>query len=105
MDMTFDVDVAGQVAVKLQTADWEVNFRASKADLVALIGIDAANWDERRSIRAGESAGAAVFWASDGNAATMMIGSDDETWDVAFALPVAAVTEIATGGLRALSDG
>jgi len=102
MDVTFEVDLAGLVAVKLQADDWEVNFRASRADLAALCGIGAADWNERRSIRAGESAGATVFWASDGGDATMMIGSDDETWDVAFTFPVALVTEIASRGLDSL---
>ena len=98
--MTLEEDAAGDVAVKLQTDEWEVNFRASRAELVALSGIRHADWDERRSIRAGESAGATVFWASGGYDATLMIGSDDETWDVAITLPVAAVEEIASRGLR-----
>src|SRR4051812_48591386 len=67
MDMTLAVDAAGGVAVKLQADEWEVNFRASRAELVALSGIRSADWNARRSIRAGESAGAPVFWASDGN--------------------------------------
>lgn len=104
MDMTLDVDAAGDVVVKLQADESEVNFRASRADLVALSGIRSADWNERRSIRAGESAGAPVFWASGGNDATLMIGSDDETWDVAVTLPVAAVEEIASRGLRYLAD-
>lgn len=104
MDVTLDVDAAGNVAVKLQTDAWEVNFRASRSELVALGGIRAADWNERRSIRAGESAGASVFWAASGDDATLMIGSDDETWDVAVTLPVAAVEEIASRGLRYFAD-
>jgi hypothetical protein len=100
MDMTLAVDAAGGVAVKLQADEWEVNFRASRAELVALSGIRSADWNARRSIRAGESAGAPVFWASDGNVTTLMIGSDDETWDVAITLPIAAVEEIASRGLH-----
>ena len=100
MDVTIEEDAAGDVAVKLQAHEWEVNFRASRAELVALSGIRTADWNERRSIRAGESAGAPVFWASGGDDATLMIGSDEETWDVAITLPVAAVEEIASRGLR-----
>jgi hypothetical protein len=103
MDVTLDMDAAGDVAVKLQADEWEVNFRASRAELAALSGIRSADWNERRSIRAGESTGAPVFWASSGGDATLMIGSDDETWDVAVTLPVAAVEEIASRG-RHLAD-
>jgi hypothetical protein len=104
MDVTLEADAAGGVAVKLQGDEWEVNFQASRAELVALSGIRHADWNERRSIRAGESAGAPVFWASGGNDATLMIGSDDETWDVAITLPVAAVEEIASRGLLYFID-
>jgi hypothetical protein len=99
MDVTLDVDAAGGVAVKLQGDEWEVNFRASRDELMALSGIRYADWNERRSIRAGKAAGAPVFWASGGSDATLMIGSDDETWDVAITLPVAAVEDIASRGL------
>ena len=104
MDVTVEVDAAGDVAVKLQNDQWEVNFRASRAELVTLSGIRSADWNERRSIRAGESAGAPAFWASDGDDATLMIGSDDETWDIAISLPVAAVENIANRGLHSLGN-
>lgn len=95
MDLTLDVDAVGSVVVKLQAGEWEVNLRASRAELTALSGIRSADWNDRRSIRAGNSAGAPVFWASGGDDATLMIGNDDETWDVAITLPLAAVEEIA----------
>jgi hypothetical protein len=104
MDVSFDMDAAGALAVKLQADEWEVNVRASRIELTALSQIRSAEWDERRSIRAGESAGAPVFWASDGEDATLMIGHDDETWDIAIALSVAAVEDIATGGLRCFAN-
>jgi hypothetical protein len=49
MDMTLDVDAAGGVAVKLQGDEWEVNFRASRAELIALSGIGSADWNARRN--------------------------------------------------------
>jgi hypothetical protein len=104
MDVSFEMDAAGDVAVKLQADEWEVNFRASRSELAALGRIRSEDWNERRSIRAGESAGAPVFWASDGDDATLMIGDDDETWDVAITLSVAAVEDIASRGLRHFVD-
>jgi hypothetical protein len=94
VDVTVAPDGEGGVTVKLQTDEWEVNVVGAKADRLKLEGIRSASWDERASIRAGESAGAPVFWALDGDAVTLLIGHDDETWDVAITLPVAAVDEI-----------
>jgi DNA polymerase IIIc chi subunit len=42
----------------------------------------------------GESAGAPVFWCCKGNEATLLIGNDDQTWDVAVNFPVRVVDEI-----------
>jgi hypothetical protein len=53
MDVTFDVDGAGRVAVKFQADGWEVNFRASGDELMALGGVRSFDWNERRSVRAG----------------------------------------------------
>jgi hypothetical protein len=36
-----------------------------------------------------------VFWASSGDDATIMIGHDDETWDVAVTVPTEVVERIA----------
>jgi len=37
-----------------------------------------------------------VFWAVEGDNAVLLIGVDDETWDVALTLPLAVVDEIVT---------
>jgi hypothetical protein len=41
--------------------------------------IRAMEWNSRRVAKVGASAGAGVFWCSDGEAATIVIGHDDET--------------------------
>jgi hypothetical protein len=57
--------------------------------------IRSASWDERRSIQAGESAGARVYWsAGDGDHANLMIGEDDETWDVSVAVPYTVIDQV-----------
>jgi hypothetical protein len=94
MDVSVERTSDGRLAVKLQTDEWEVNVHASAAELAQLRGVRAANWNERRSIRAGESAGAAVFWSANGDAVTVLIGHDDEAWDVAVTVPQAVVEEI-----------
>lgn len=92
--MTVERNAEGGVTVKLQTREWEVNVWGATPDFLKPKDIRAANWNERRSIRAGESADAPVFWAIDGQDVTMLIGRDDETWDVALTIPVSAIDKI-----------
>jgi hypothetical protein len=47
------------------------------------------------TIAAGTCAGTPVFWTADGEVATILIGPDDETWDVAVPVPVEVVEQIA----------
>ncbi|MDQ7905333.1 hypothetical protein RB614_12440 [Phytohabitans sp. ZYX-F-186] len=95
VDVTIERRADGFVAVKLQAPEWELNLRATAADLVTLEGIREADWASRRSLHVGEAAGVRVHWAADGEIATVMVGHDDETWDFAAMLPVASVEGIA----------
>jgi hypothetical protein len=93
---------AHEVVLKLQGGDdWEVNVWSTFEDLAKLRGVRAAAWDKRRSIEAGTSAGGKVFWCGPGEGpdpetATVLIGHDDEAWDVAFLIPVALVEKVGT---------
>jgi hypothetical protein len=93
-----------EVLLKLQGGDgWELNVWATFEELAELRSIRAASWDQRRSIRAGKSAGRSVFWAvsdvADPVSATVMIGQDDETWDIAFLVPIEGVEKIGALGV------
>jgi hypothetical protein len=46
---------------------------------------------------AGRSAGSPVFWCSDGDVATLLIGADDESWDIAATIPLDLIEVIVTG--------
>ena len=94
MDVSLETETDGRLLLKLQNDEWEVNVRAPRAELLKLRGIRTANWNERRSIEAGESVGARAFWTVDGENAMLMIGLDDETWDIALSVPVETVGEI-----------
>lgn len=99
--MTADVDFAaeieadGRVAVKVQAVSVEVNIRLNRTDVEALSGIQSADWAKRGSILAGECAGARVFWSADADVASILVGTDDETWDVGVMIPTATVLDIA----------
>lgn len=71
VDLTIEPD-DHRLAVKLQSDEWEVNIYASAGELLPLRDIRTADWNERRSIQAGESAGARAFWARTGETATLM---------------------------------
>lgn len=94
MDFSIDADRDAGLAVKLATDGWEVNIHGSVDDLLRLSEIRSANWDERQSIQVGESAGARAYWASVGDHAALMIGLDDETWDVSVTVPFDVIDEL-----------
>ena len=88
------------VVLKLQGGDdWELNVWSTFEDLARLQNVRSASWVERRSIEAGTSVGGRVFWAGSGDGAdpetaTVLIGHDDEAWDIAFMLPMTVVEKI-----------
>jgi hypothetical protein len=94
VDVSVEHEVDGRLAVKLQADAWEVNVRALSDDFMKLTEIRSTDWSQRRRIAAGESAGAPVFWASVNDHAALMIGHDDEAWDISITLPFDLVDEI-----------
>ena len=97
MDVSVQREADGRLLVKLATDEREVSLRLSATDIRALVG--SAHWSECRTMRAGESAGAPVFCASDGNQATLLIGND-EARDVAITIPFSVVDEIVKGAIK-----
>ncbi|MGK5551705.1 hypothetical protein ACSNOI_08825 [Actinomadura kijaniata] len=96
IEVSLDLDADPMPLVMLQADAWELHIWAPLADLARLSGIRAANWDERTSLNVGTCAGAPVFWsASEAETATILIGADDEAWDLALTVPLATVDEIA----------
>ena len=82
------------VIAKFTDDGWELNVRARASEFLTLRDIRAMDWNSRRAAKIGTSAGAGVFWCSDGAAATIMIGHDDETWDLAISVPLGLVDDV-----------
>jgi len=98
VDVSVQRESDGRFLVKLATDQREVNVRLSATDIRALVA--SAHWSEHGIMRAGESAGAPVFWASDGTHTKLLIGRDDvETPDVAITVPFRVVDQIIRGTL------
>jgi hypothetical protein len=94
VDVIVDCEVSEGCSVKIQAELCEVNVWASAADLLKLRDIRSADWNARRSIAVGRAAGSPVWWCSDGESATLLIGHDDETWDMSLTVPAHVVDEI-----------
>ena len=95
VDVTLDEADDSVAMVKLQTEAWELNIWAPIADLLRLREVKEADWGARRSLPVGTCADARVFWAADQDQVTILIGQDDETWDIAVTVPLGTVDEIA----------
>jgi hypothetical protein len=97
-DLSVDIerDESGNeiVCAKFSDNDWELNVRALRSRFSALRSIRTQDWNSRSVVAVGVSAGADVFWSSDGAIATIMVGQDDETWDVAVTVPVDLVDDL-----------
>lgn len=97
--LTFDrsTDASGPSLLKVQVPTIEINIFLSVADLESLRDLREASWDDRRSIRAGSVAGSPVFWCCSGEEVTLLVGSDDEAWDLAFSFNGLSLTLSALG--------
>ncbi len=96
VDVTLDKDADPVPLLMLQADTWELHVWAPLADLSRLSDIHSANWDERQSLQVGTCGDSPVFWVAEGEQATVLIGQDDETWDLALTIPLTIVGEIVT---------
>jgi hypothetical protein len=102
VEVSVQREAADQFLVKLATDEWEANVRLSATDIRALVG--SAHWHQRGTMQAGESAGAPVFWASDGKQARLLIGNDGQTGDVANIIPFRVVDEVVRRAIRVVPE-
>lgn len=98
---TVSAEATGHVAtphflVKIGTPQLEINVRIAGPDVARLDGVRRAAWDSRGSVQIGEVAGAFAWWCVDLPAGTLsiLVGEDDETWDIAVTLPVGALDAV-----------
>jgi hypothetical protein len=84
-------------AVSLSTDTWFVTIHIPPGEAAQLSQVTSRSWDDG-ALRIGDSAGASAFWSvnskDDNDTVVILIGHDDETWDISFAVPAAAVEEI-----------
>jgi len=95
IDLDVSVELDGRLAAKFSSDEWEINVVATATEFASLRRIASADWDERGSMKVGLSAGSPVFWSCKGDTVSLLVGNDDETWDIAIMLPLAHVLELA----------
>lgn len=85
------------VAVKISMPDFEINVWIPQEELGSLEQVRTTAWDTG-SLRIGKSAGEAAWWSADLQEQTLsiVIGPDDETWDIGVSLPLATLDMILT---------
>lgn len=85
-----DLDVAaeddGRLTATFSADEWELNVRGTSDEFAVLVRVEEASWDDRSSIRAGTCAGSPVFWASTVDGIVILVGEDDELWDVSVSM-------------------
>lgn len=81
--------------VKISSERFELNVSIPRAEVARLESVNTANWDKRQSVRLGQVADTTAFWCSDEDGTVwIMVGHDDETWDIAVGLERDAIAKI-----------
>lgn len=95
MPFKWDFDEVDNV-LTMSTDEVMLRVAASVDDLQLLADVQAADWPSRRTICAGHVLGQPCSWSrSDepGGGVFLVVGPDDETWQIAMTLPASAVAE------------
>src|SRR5262245_10817150 len=91
IDAGEDADGSACFFIKLQAADCEVNVTASPRELEKLRGVSGARWLNRGSLCAGRCLNAPAYWSCEQGRLSVLVGSDDESWEVSFSAPESLV--------------
>lgn len=94
IDVSFEQEDDPTWCLKVQSDTSEINVRASWQQWQTLRDLRPDNWEVRRSLQLGRSAGAQVFWAAHEESVTVLVGADDEVWDIAIELPAPTMRQI-----------
>ena len=90
----WDVASSPQLLVKLQAPGWELNIGIYPREVPALLRVGLADGNQRTTVRIGTTAGAAVFWSCRDGELSVLVGHDDETWDIGFTLPERVLVDL-----------
>ena len=110
IDVEVDYSFEGEkkfYAVALSTTTWLVMIHIAPEDVALLGEVTSRSWDDG-ALRIGDSAGTSVFWSVNGeddkDTVVILVGEDDETWDISFAVPAATI-DVILSEIAALGEG
>lgn len=106
--MAVDVDLDPADGVLTLTGDtFLLIVAANPSDLLRLDGVGGADWSARASIAVGTTSLGRVFWCAGEAEGTVhvLVGHDDETWDLALVIPEDAVRSIVQQARAAAEAG
>lgn len=77
----------------LEAEVFEVNIHLPADEAEELKLVASSRWEDG-SMQVGESAGVPVFWSTDDGMVAILIGQDDENWDIALSVPAETMDRI-----------
>ena len=97
MQVEYDVEDG---TLQLTKPDLLVLIQITPQELMLLAGAETADWNQRQSIKAGMMLGRSCHWCKGNEPKTvqLLVGSDDETWELALTVPGAVIDRIAALG-------
>ena len=84
---------AASYLLTLEAEVFEVNIRIPVDEAEELKLVSSSRWEDG-SMQVGESAGVPVFWSTDDGMVAILIGKDDENWDIALSVPAETMDSI-----------
>ena len=92
-----NVDEGGTFLIKIAAAHVEMNVWVLGTDLAKLTEVRGRRW-ELGALRIGRSAETPVWWSvdadEDGRSLSLVVGKDDESWDLNFRFPLQTLDDI-----------
>ena len=88
--LEYDADDSAMV---LRSAEAYLSIRVSPSDLKTLAALDGAAFEVARSVRAGTMLGQHAFWCfgEQEDTAQVLVGPDEQSWELAVTLPLSVV--------------
>lgn len=90
--------------VKLSGPDCELNLMMLESELELLRSVRESRWLKRGSIAAGNCLGSPAYWSCQDGRLSVLVGPDDEAWEVSYSAPEALVHQLQREIARARSE-
>ena len=96
-EATLDAADGHFIAIKIGTPSFELNIAVPIGEIPLLARVRGRRWSDG-ALRIGRSAGAAAWWSVDDEHGvpylSILVGHDDQTWDIAAQLPIHTIEDV-----------